>query len=96
MLSVRKRKEVSHSYHKVEGPLVNSYLILDDFMSSGDTIKQIIEDVKEWHPTIKLAGIYVYGQSWFCEDRFEQFNCWGLDGLTGKFCPHPDTVDQTA
>lgn len=96
VISVRKRVEVSHSCCKVEGAVVDSYLILDDFMSSGDTVKDIIKNVKEWHPPSRLVGIYVYGQSWFNPENFTQFNCWGLDGLSGKFAPHPDTADQAA
>ncbi len=48
LIAVRKSDENTHSYVKVEGLRDARYLIVDDFVDSGHTIKTIIKEIKEW------------------------------------------------
>lgn len=48
LLMVRKAKDSSHSMHTVEGDFsTKQYVIIDDMISSGNTLRGIIEDVKK-------------------------------------------------
>jgi hypoxanthine phosphoribosyltransferase len=81
------RKESSHSSYTVEHWLQKSteYIIIDDFVNTGETIKTIIREIKEENKLginkLALSGIYLYSPSpgWdkhvfkkFCREH----NCW--------------------
>lgn len=60
MLMVRKGK--SHSTNLVEGELtVDSYIILDDFMDSGNTVKQIVNRIAMTRDA-KMVGACFYNK----------------------------------
>lgn len=51
----------SHSYLKVEGYInVTKYIIIDDFIESGKTIKTIIKEMTKAAPEAKCVGILLY------------------------------------
>lgn len=51
----------SHSYYKVEGDLnAMTYLVLDDFISSGHTVREIVREIHEWNGA-KCRGIVTAG-----------------------------------
>lgn len=68
LILIRKgRLSQCHSRLRVEGDInCNSYIILDDFIATGDTIKRIAKYVNECNgarpgrPRPKLVGIYEY------------------------------------
>jgi adenine/guanine phosphoribosyltransferase-like PRPP-binding protein len=56
------RKEPGHSVKdSVQGRRVGTYLIVDDFISSGDTIKSIVENIRKHAGTAMTpVGIYLW------------------------------------
>jgi len=66
LICVRK-KDSSHCTRPLEGYIgAKSYVIVDDFISSGDTIKKIISTIKT-HAKVKnkvpkVVGIFLYDQ----------------------------------
>ncbi len=50
LVVVRKRGENSHGsmIDGVEGLVVRKYIILDDFVSSGDTVRTIVRDMEQY------------------------------------------------
>lgn len=58
MLLVRKPNDTTHSEFQVEGDItVKSYVIIDDFICSGDTRKFIIDSIKEFAPRAECLGL---------------------------------------
>lgn len=73
---IRKEKDSTHSESAIDGPLeIGNYIIIDDFISSGTTIRMIIntirygesqenlEDSKKHgvpNPNAKCIGIFLY------------------------------------
>ncbi len=62
LILVRKSDDDSHSDNSVEASRrgVKSYIIVDDFMSSGRTVERIAKSVRYYLPRAKLVGIYEY------------------------------------
>lgn len=56
LLIVRKEAEktASHAYSLLEGWLVASYIIVDDFISQGDTMRAILRHVTNAHQNANL------------------------------------------
>jgi adenine/guanine phosphoribosyltransferase-like PRPP-binding protein len=61
---VRKEHESSHGY-RVEGHISTKYIIVDDFISRGETIKEI-RSVMSNHAS-NCAGVILYKKR--CSDR---------------------------
>lgn len=68
LLVVRKPSEQSHGA-KVEGMIdAERYIIVDDFISSGKTVKEIQETIHHYRKAInepvsaKCVGIFLYGR----------------------------------
>lgn len=65
-LAVRKPSEKNHSTMKVEGDFdAQRYIILDDFIDSGETIKEIITEIniayeKKGYERPQVAGLVMY------------------------------------
>lgn len=62
-LMVRKRKDNSHSSFDVEGtvPVTSQrYIIVDDFICSGRTVRTVIDKISEVLPEAECVGIAVY------------------------------------
>ena len=67
LLMVRKPKhtdnghEHDHSNFRVEGDRATKrYLILDDFMCSGNTIWSIVREIRSWAPEARCIGALFY------------------------------------
>ena len=59
--SGRTLSESSHSTHKVEGHIpAKRYVVLDDFISGGSTVREIISEVNKFAPSAKLWGGVCY------------------------------------
>lgn len=62
LICVRK-KDRSHYTKRIEGAyLSNRFLIVDDFISSGNTMKRIISSINEEYPLSKPVGIFLYSE----------------------------------
>lgn len=75
LLCVRKKGENSH-YHKqtnrlVEGNVkdIKKYVIVDDFISSGSTVKHVIESIRDACPVAECVGMLMY--SGYRDDSFQ-------------------------
>lgn len=62
LVVVRKRNSI-HSYRQVEStydPSISSYVIIDDLVCDGTTIRRILKLVKKWVGDIECNGLYLY------------------------------------
>ena len=62
LILVRKNNENSHSSYSVEGYVRPecSYIIVDDFVSSGATIEAITVDITQEVPDTLCVGVFLY------------------------------------
>lgn len=61
IVAIRKPRDGSHSDYDTEGYLhASKYIIIDDFVSSGRTVKRIIKEMLKFAPAAQLVGIYTY------------------------------------
>ena len=74
---VRKQTDNSHYGAGYEGCMLNGrYLIIDDFVASGETVQEIVTEVSIAIPQSKCVGVYCYlpkhshmGRKIFCENQ---------------------------
>ncbi len=65
LICIRKSKDNTH-YFKGKNPKyegitgIKKYIILDDFVTSGETIRTIKWEIKTENPKAKCVGIYTY------------------------------------
>jgi adenine/guanine phosphoribosyltransferase-like PRPP-binding protein len=57
---VRKHDERSYSDFKIEGVSPYRYIIVDDLICSGNTVRHIKRSIKEEHPRATCVGVYCY------------------------------------
>lgn len=64
LIMVRKAKSAAasdHSAYRVEGDKNTlRYFIVDDFTSSGETVRKIVSEISEFAPNAKCIGIILY------------------------------------
>lgn len=60
ILIVRKKKEKRYSPFSYEGAVPKNYVIVDDLICSGSTIKHIINTIQEDCPTSNCIGVYIF------------------------------------
>ena len=60
ILVVRKHGEKCYSEFSTEGVAPYRYVILDDLICSGNTVKHIKRTIKNEYPRAKCIGIYCY------------------------------------
>ena len=66
--AVRKEGERCHSGRKVEGAINCRYIIVDDFVSTGATIKHIKDTIMHASPTSQCVGVYQHRDGIFRAD----------------------------
>lgn len=67
LVIVRKKKENSHSYQETEGYVRSEkYIIIDDIMDSGTTIKEIVKNLSS-----KCVGCFLYAPH-----NFRTYHCF--------------------
>lgn len=59
IIIVRKQKD-GYSDFMVEGAPTNLYIIIDDLICSGETVKHIIKNISSETPRSKCVGVYCY------------------------------------
>lgn len=60
ILVVRKANEKCYSEFRTEGVAPYRYIILDDLICSGSTVKHIKKTIRSEYPIAKCIGIYCY------------------------------------
>jgi orotate phosphoribosyltransferase-like protein len=60
IIVVRKSKQHCYSEFLIEGPSTKQYIVIDDLICSGNTVRRIINRIKEETPRSKCMGIYSY------------------------------------
>lgn len=66
IILVREKEfdRISHSSLKVEGDdSVRKYIIVDDCLITGNTIKEIVRSLDEFQPKARLIGVVLYGEN---------------------------------
>lgn len=59
LMLVRKEGDINHSKRMVEGDRsCKSYVIVDDFIAGGDTVKSIYDAVEIFAPKAKCLGVF--------------------------------------
>ena len=77
LLVVRKPRETYHTDRLVEGEMdIKSYVIVDDIIASGDTVRSILEGVRQVS-TAKPVGIFLYDRSPEILDPGEDIDVFG-------------------
>lgn len=79
ILIVRKATDNSHSQNSVEGERMGTtkILIVDDFISTGETMKEIHAKVSDAiSDTVEFVGIYLYGRTWALDRKFSFTEYW--------------------
>jgi len=67
LICIRKRPSDSHSSLKLEGCVsAKRYVIVDDFIESGSTMKKIQRVIKQELEDAKLVGIFLYDPTCRC------------------------------
>lgn len=72
-LVVVRKGEETHSWCKIEGlerGMMHSYIIVDDFISTGETVRAIIDAMEKNCSHSKCQGIFLYGAAKKYEDIF--------------------------
>src|SRR6056300_2012853 len=59
IIVVRKQKD-GYSDFLVEGPSSKCYIIIDDLICSGGTVKHIMKNIRREAPRSKCVGVYCY------------------------------------
>jgi len=60
-LGVVRQRKSKHCDFKLEATKpIKNYIIIDDMVDTGDTIKKIIKDVDSFYPNAILYGVYCY------------------------------------
>ena len=59
LILVRKQID-GYSDFLVEGSATNQYIVIDDLVCSGNTVKHIVNNIKEETPRAKCVGVYCY------------------------------------
>lgn len=66
LIALRKSDENSHSFHTIEGFAKSQrYIVVDDFMCSGATVRGVIQRMEKFAPQAKLVGLYMYSDEHF-------------------------------
>jgi adenine/guanine phosphoribosyltransferase-like PRPP-binding protein len=76
LIVVRKSlgdEESTHSGHKVEGMICDKYIIVDDFISSGNTVSVIENKIKEFNPEARLVAVVTF----LSDTHIELPSIWG-------------------
>ena len=60
IIIVRKQKDICYSPFSCEGATPTSYVIVDDLICSGNTIRHIIKTINEDSRKAKCIGVYSY------------------------------------
>jgi hypothetical protein len=94
---VRKEDDTStHSGKRVEGVVGERFVVADDFVSSGATLKRVLEEMKEKHPRAQFVGVYQYERGTFTpvSRAMDHFGSWVADVLQGGPILGPKTLQQ--
>lgn len=88
---VRKPNDASHTSNRIEGSVWGRYVIVDDFIDSGKTMRAILETVKEYGSTLaECLGCILYDQGWLeshsCSREFYETNA-GMKILNWRGVP---------
>jgi len=60
MVVVRKKNDKRYSPFQYEGAIPKSYIIIDDLICSGNTVKHILNTIKEDCPRSQCLGVYCF------------------------------------
>ncbi len=61
IVMLRKPEAQTHSSYKYEGYLnVQRYIIIDDFVSTGSTVGEIVSRMRDMVADVKFVGLYIY------------------------------------
>lgn len=84
LIVVRKPHEINHSNMGVEGVECKAYVIIDDFIDSGTTIKEIRRAVRQEEIFGKLVGIGLYKRNYpdMLQEYANKLKVWILSNGT--------------
>ena len=60
LIVVRKKNDTRYSPFQYEGVIPKTYIIIDDLVCSGKTIKHIMNTIQEDCPNAKCFGVYCF------------------------------------
>lgn len=79
LIALRKQPSNSHSFHSIEGyAATKKYIVVDDFICTGETLRDVIKRMKDFAPQAEFVGTYMYSDHRFVQSGALWF---GLEGL---------------
>jgi adenine/guanine phosphoribosyltransferase-like PRPP-binding protein len=93
---VRKPDDNAHSGRRLEGMVQGKYVIIDDFIDSGATIKAIVEAINvTCHGIVECVGVVLYEQAW-CHRQNDRREFWEskVGGVHILNWPAPDPISK--
>jgi orotate phosphoribosyltransferase len=60
MVVIRKKNDKRYSPFQYEGAVPKKYIIVDDLICSGDTIRHILDTIKQDCPRSQCLGVYCF------------------------------------
>jgi orotate phosphoribosyltransferase len=76
LICVRKG-ESTHADYDVEGALGCRYIIVDDCISSGATVRTIQDKIHQSDPLSNCVAIYLYNaETYYARELFADWNCF--------------------
>lgn len=75
LIAIRKETENCHSSCLIEGLTNVNYIIVDDFISSGRTIREIVGKIQEEdsHNSCKCVGYYMWHPQFEYDTRMSEY-----------------------
>lgn len=94
---VRKKDDQStHSARRVEGEVGSRFIVADDFISSGNTLKHVLTVMSKKHPAASFVGVYQYeyGRFYDIDDCASHIGSWVADVALGGPVYGPKTYKE--
>lgn len=66
LIALRKHGSQSHSWHSIEGfNKTKRYIVVDDFICTGNTVRDIAKRMEGFAPGAEYVGTYAYNDQYF-------------------------------
>lgn len=92
----KKDDESTHSSNRIEGVVGQRFVVADDFVSSGATLKYVLTTMHKIYPKVRFVGLYQYefGSYKNAETCVDDYGQWVADIALGGPLYGPKTYDQ--
>ena len=85
---IRKSTKICHSDNSVESEIIKQYIIIDDLVFIGETVRNIVDKIENQYPNARCVGLVLYrgeGYTLFGQELIEQMKDWRDDYQGGPW-----------